>query len=63
VSDEKNDAKAVQRDLRNIVTEYFPRDALQIMEDLRVATNPAPILDERDATLILGTVRATFAEE
>jgi hypothetical protein len=48
------------REIEDLVAEYFPRDTVQVLEDLRVAQQQDTPLRVDEANVLLGALEARF---
>jgi hypothetical protein len=48
------------REIQDLVTEYFPRDTIQVLEDLRVAQHQDTPLRIDEANVLLGALEPRF---
>ncbi|MEU1970941.1 hypothetical protein ABZ477_04760 [Microbacterium sp. NPDC019599] len=46
---------------QELVNEYFPRDAVQVLEDVRVARQHVTPIADQETNLLLGSLSGQFA--
>lgn len=52
------DDHGLDRSLEALVTRYFPRDAVQVLEDVRAAGHQAVTIADAEANVLLGALVA-----